>query len=170
MAEIIRLIDGVPQAAADDWAVLDAKEAPAAADFKRRLLPLAFALEHAAELRAHQPTGIWLEPQDEPAQAAPLFDRIALVAVSFPKFTDGRGYSTASLLRGRYGWRGELRAIGDVLQDQLFYLRRVGFDSFALRADRSIHEALRAFKDFSVTYQGAADDTRPLFARTGAPA
>ncbi len=71
------------------------------------------------------------------------------------------------LLRTRHGWRGELRALGDVLQDQLYALRRVGFDSFALRADRDPHAALRSFAPFSDAYQGAADRPLPAFRRTG---
>ena len=70
----------------------------------------------------------------------------------FPAFTDGRGYSTARLLRQRYGFAGELRAFGDILRDQLFELARCGFDSFVLRDDQDADDALRAFDDFSETY------------------
>ena len=73
--------------------------------------------------------------------------------------------SIAALLRSRYGFKGELRAIGDVLRDQLFYLQRVGFSAFALRADKDIHDALNALSDFSETYQGAIDQALPLFRR-----
>jgi uncharacterized protein (DUF934 family) len=89
----------------------------------------------------------------------------ALVAVNFPQFTDGRGYSSARLLRERYGWRGELRAIGDVFRDQLFYLARCGFDAFALRQGEDAQAALAAFDDFSDAYQTAADRPLPLFRR-----
>lgn len=82
-----------------------------------------------------------------------------LIALSFPAFKDGRGYSQARLLRERHGYTGELRAVGDVLQDQLFYLRRVGFDSFALRADRDAEAALAAFDTFSMAYQPGRDGT-----------
>lgn len=80
-------------------------------------------------------------------------------------FTDGRNYSNARLLRDRYGYKGELRAIGDVLRDQLFYLHRCGFDAYALRADKDPYEALESLKDFSVTYQAATDEPLPLFRR-----
>src|SRR5699024_2653247 len=76
-----------------------------------------------------------------------------LIAIDFPVFTDGRGYSTARLLRERYGYQGEMRAVGDVLIDQLFYLSRCGFDAFSLREDQSIDDALRALKTFSRSYQ-----------------
>jgi uncharacterized protein (DUF934 family) len=88
-----------------------------------------------------------------------------LVAVHFPKFTDGRGYSTARLLHERLGWQGELRAMGDVLRDQLFLMARCGFDSFALRDDQDPQAALSAFRDFSVRYQSATDEPQPLFRR-----
>jgi len=85
--------------------------------------------------------------------------------VSFPVFTDGRGYSIARLLRDRHGWTGELRAVGDVLRDQLFALARCGFDSFALRAGQDVQASLAAFGDFSVRYQSATDEPMPLFRR-----
>jgi len=108
-------------------------------------------------------TGVWLGPADDAAELA-IVGFPALVAIHFPTFTDGRGYSTARLLRERYGFRGELRAIGDVLRDQLYELARVGFDAFALRDDQDPHTALAAFADFSEDSQ-AAVDRGPLFAR-----
>ncbi len=108
--------------------------------------------------------GVRLGPVDEPEALAPYFDRITLIAVDFPKFTDGRGYSTARLLRMRYGWSGELRAIGDVLPDQVFYMQRCGFDSFEVRADKKLDTALAALDTFSVRYQGAEDEL-PLYRR-----
>lgn len=123
------------------------------------------ALLEAVYLDRAFPLGVWLEPQHDPALIAADAHRFALIAVDFPKFADGRGYSTAALLRSRYGFKGELRAIGDVLRDQLFYLKRAGFNAFALRADKDITDALRAFDDFSETYQGAVDQPLPLFRR-----
>ena len=120
--------------------------------------------EHRDGLRARDgPIGIWLEPADDPAALRDDLDRLALVAVHFPKFTDGRGYSIATLLRKRLGWRGELRAFGDVGRDQLFYLRRCGFDAFKLAAHRDPHAALASLEPFTVRYQGAVDDPVPLF-------
>jgi len=166
---LIRIVDGAPRVVADDWIVLPAGaqwEDPAGAP--RRLLPLALAKSHAARLAGVRPVGLWLAPDQDPADAVELFDRIDIIAVNFPSFTDGRGYSTAALLRTRHGWRGELRAIGDVLQDQLFYLRRVGFDAFALRADRDPHKALKAFSTFSDSYQSAVVPDLPRFRRVEA--
>lgn len=109
------------------------------------------------------PLGVWLAPGDDPAAIAGDLQRLALVAVHFPKFTDGRGYSTAALLRTRHGYRGELRAFGDVGRDQLYYLARCGFDSFRLADHRDPEAALAAFGDFTVRYQGSVDDAVPLF-------
>jgi uncharacterized protein (DUF934 family) len=129
-------------------------------------VPLAAWKERRAELRARRdPVGVWLKPEDDPKDIAGDLESLALVAVQFPKFTDGRGYSTASLLRQRYHYRGELRAFGDVGRDQLFYLARVGFDSFRLAEHRDPEAALASFNDFSVRYQGAVDDPVPLFRR-----
>lgn len=109
------------------------------------------------------PLGVWLKPDDDPADLAADLGWLSLVAVHFPKFTDGRGYSTASLLRLRYRYQGELRALGDVGRDQLFYLKRVGFDSFGLAPHREPVAALDSLDDFSLRYQGSVDDPVPLF-------
>lgn len=88
-----------------------------------------------------------------------------VIAVRFERFADGRGYSIATLLRTRYGYRGQLRAVGDVLRDQLFLMRRCGFNAFAVRADRDLAAALQGLKDFSEPYQGAVDEPQPLWRR-----
>ena len=81
----------------------------------------------------------------------------ALVAVYVERFADGRIFSIGNLLRTRYGFKNELRAVGDVLRDQLFFLKRSGFNSYLIRADRNAQEALQSLKDFSEPYQGAVD-------------
>src|SRR5690606_28300136 len=78
--------------------------------------------------------GLRVPGETEPEALAPELEGVALVVIAIPKFTDGRAYSLARLLRSRFGYRGELRATGDVLRDQLFYLSRVGFESFELKA------------------------------------
>ncbi len=87
------------------------------------------------------------------------------IAIDFPVFTDGRGYSHARILRGQLGYEGELRAIGEVLRDQIFYMHRVGFETFETAPGLSLESALEGLKDFSVTYQASADESRPLFRR-----
>lgn len=90
--------------------------------------------------------------EDPTADAADLA-AVPLIALDFPKFTDGRSYSYAQVLRTRHGYRGELRATGDVLRDQLRYMWRCGFDAFEVRADKSIEDALHAFDEFTIDYQ-----------------
>lgn len=122
------------------------------------IVPFAVWREQRADLiQRTGRTGVLLENTDDPRALAGDFDKLALIAVRFAKFTDGRGYSIARLLR-RLGWKGELRAVGDVLRDQLFYLSRCGFDAFQMREDQDGETALRAFSDFSAPYQPAANE------------
>jgi uncharacterized protein (DUF934 family) len=108
---------------------------------------------------------IRLEPSDDPASVAEDLGRAARVEVNFPKFGDGRGYSIARLLRERYGYRGELRAVGHITRDLLFFLESCGFDAFELREGENPHEALAAFEDFSESYQASVSRPVPLFRR-----
>lgn len=110
-------------------------------------------------------TGVCLQPGEEPEAIAADLGKLPLVAIHFPAFKDGRGYSYARELRTRYSYQGEIRAVGDVLRDQLFYMKRVGFNAFAVREDRDIEEALGGLNDFSVTYQGDVTDPRPIYRR-----
>jgi uncharacterized protein (DUF934 family) len=98
---------------------------------------------------------IRLEPGDDPAKIADALGAVARVEVNFPKFGDGRGYSIAKLLRERYGYKGELRAVGHITRDLLYYMERVGFDAFELREGEDPAQALAAFETFSVSYQRA---------------
>jgi len=109
--------------------------------------------------------GVELLGEHEPEHIEDELDKVDLIAIHFPKFADGRGYSLARLLRERHNYTGELRATGDVLRDQLFYMQRCGFNSFALREDRDINEAVQSLQDFSVTYQADVHETRPVYHR-----
>lgn len=130
------------------------------------IIPMSLWLEHGHALRARDGgLGVWLDAGEEIEDIASDLDKFQVVALNFPAFTDGRHFSTARLLRERYGYKGEVRAIGDVLRDQLFFMKRCGFDAYVVRADRDPYDALEGLKDFSETYQGAADDARPLFRR-----
>jgi len=151
----------------DAWVRLSADTADMSVDVPM-LMPLAEWRANRDRWLARAPRlGVLLGPADDPAEIASDFGALSLIAVDFPSFTDGRGYSTARLLRERYGWRGELRAVGEVLRDQLFLLARCGFDTFALADGQPMDEAVAAFSDFSETYQSAVD-RGPLFARRGA--
>ena len=109
--------------------------------------------------------GVWLAGDEDPAEIAGDLSHFEVIAVRFASFTDGRGYSIARLLRQRYGWAGELRAIGDVQRDQIFYLTRCGFDAFALRDGEDVNGVLSAFDDFSDAYQASVEQPQPLFRR-----
>jgi uncharacterized protein (DUF934 family) len=104
-----------------------------------------------------------LEPADDPATVS--LEGVTRVEVHFPKFGDGRGYSIARLLRERYGYRGELRAVGHITRDLLFFLESCGFDAFELREGENPQEALAAFEDFSESYQASVARPQPLFRR-----
>ncbi len=106
-----------------------------------------------------------LEPTDDPALLAGAVGLARVIAVNFPKFGDGRGYSIARLLRERYGYKGELRAVGEVARDHLQAMSRCGFDAFQLREGEDVQEALAAFDDFSDSYQATAAQPQPLFRR-----
>ena len=154
---------------ADDWTVLrlDVGQAPESTPVPdgKVMVPLALWQAQREALAARAQLGVWIAADERPEVLKGELDRFAVVAVDFPQFTDGRGYSIAYNLRMRLGYTGELRAIGDVLRDQLFQMHRCGFDAFATRQDRSIHDALKGLTDFSEVYQASVDEKAPLFRR-----
>ena len=162
----------------DDWTVVRAAEdgtlpAVDALPAGKIIVPLALwqaGREQLTASRSAAEIAVWLAAESDPAEIVADFDRIALIAVDFPVFRDGRGYSIARLLRERHGYKGEIRAIGDVLRDQLLLMFRCGFDAYAVRADRDLNDALKAFDEFTLQYQGAVDDPLPLFRRREAAA
>ena len=129
------------------------------------ILPLAVWLAQRDTLQARTDIGVWIASSERPEVLREDVARLPLIAVDFPKFTDGRGYSIAYQLRARLAYTGELRAVGDVLRDQLYYMQRVGFNAFDVRADRDVEDALQGLTDFSVPYQNSWDQKAPLFAR-----
>jgi uncharacterized protein (DUF934 family) len=133
------------------------------------IVPLRLWLERRAALIARGEAGVWLAPDEDPASLAADVARLPVVAIDFPQFTDGRGYSHARLLRGRYGYGGELRAVGDVQRDQLYYLAQCGFDAFLVREGKDAADALQSLDDFSDGYQLTQART-PWFRRRAANA
>jgi uncharacterized protein (DUF934 family) len=117
---------------------------------------------------ASQEIGIWLDTHETLESLIAQVDdinKLPIIAIHVARFADGRIFSLGTLLRTRYGYKNELRAFGDVLRDQLFFLKRSGFTSFLIRADRSAEEALASLKDFTAPYQGAVDEPKPVFRR-----
>jgi len=150
----------------DSWVLFDGDAArlPDGADV---LIPLDEWRERAQAWQARAGRiGILFAPTDDPRLLSQDDLRaLSLIAITFPRFTDGRAYSIARILRERLGWQGELRAVGDVLRDQLFLMIRCGFTSFALRSDQDPLQALSSFRSFSVRYQACVEEPSPLFRR-----
>tara|TARA_R110002049_G_scaffold23240_6_gene82191 strand:+ start:358 stop:876 length:519 start_codon:yes stop_codon:yes gene_type:complete len=131
------------------------------------LAPLTVWQTRHAELP--EGSGVWLAGDEDPADIADDLAALPVIGVNFPKFADGRGYSIATLLRSRYGYRGELRAIGDVLRDQFNYLARCGFDALqpteGRYSDAQLEATLASFDDFTEPYQASVAVSNPLFRR-----
>jgi uncharacterized protein (DUF934 family) len=108
-------------------------------------------------LKRGTPLGIRLHSDQPPETIAADLSHFAVVALEFPKFRDGRAYSYARLLRERYGFTGELRAVGEVLLEQLFFMLRTGFDVFDIQSADPLKDYRTALADFSVWYQPTAD-------------
>lgn len=140
-------------------------------DTGKVLVPLSVFIARKTELQARinqGEIGVWLDTHEVLAELVEHqadLNQLPIIAVHVERFADGRIFSLGVLLRTRYGYKNELRAFGDVLRDQLFFLKRSGFDSYLIRADRNAEEALLSLKDFSSPYQGAVDEARPAFAR-----
>ena len=148
----------------DTWTlVADDADVPAAGDV---IVGLArFTADADALLGRGGKVGVRVDPTDDVAPLAPYTDKLEVIAVNFPKFADGRGYSKARLLRDRHGYKGELRAVGDVLADQLYLMLRCGIDAFALKDGKDAALSIACLDDLNVAYQGASDDPRPLYRR-----
>lgn len=157
------------QTLADPWQILrpeaDADLSTVTVPTGQWLIPFALWQAQQPTLAARRDIGVWVSPNDDLAEVALNVAHWPLVAIDFPKFTDGRGYSIAWRLRNHYKYTGELRAIGNVLVDQLFFMLRVGFDSLALDPKVSVATAQRNLAPFPDCYQGSTDNPEPLFRR-----
>jgi uncharacterized protein (DUF934 family) len=153
----------------DDWTILQLAEGDTPETVTvpagKVIVPLKVWQAQQATLQGRGDIGVWIASDERPEVLKGEVQKFPVIAVDFPKFSDGRGYSIAYNLRARLGYTGELRAIGDVLRDQLFYMQRVGFNAFATRPDRNIHDALKGLTDFSEAYQASWDQKVPLFRR-----
>lgn len=153
----------------DDWTLVADDERLSTAkeviNFSRWSIAIGSEKEKLIAKREAGTLGIQLNAGDTADLLSTDCQGFALINVEFPKFADGRGYSAARLLRERYGFTGQLRAIGDVLFDQLFFMMRCGFNAMAMRADQDLELCVKGFETFSSSYQGDVNDTRPLFRR-----
>lgn len=152
----------------NEWVLVQRPEGDEALnvpEHQRALIPADMWLENREQFAGNNDIGVWLHGHEEPEILADHVQELPVVAVNFPKFSDGRGYSTARLLRERFGFKNELRAIGDVLLDQLQFMKRCGFDTYELRPDKDIRKAAKSLNFFSQGYQAATDTDLPLFRR-----
>jgi uncharacterized protein (DUF934 family) len=153
----------------DDWSVLRLNESDTPQTIVvpsgKVIVPLKVWLAQRDALQQRAELGVWLASDERAEDLRNDLEKFSVIAVDFPRFADGRGYSIAYHLRSRLGYRGELRAIGDVLRDQMFYMQRVGFDAFAPCVDKDINAALKGLSDFSLSYQASSDQPSPLFRR-----
>ena len=148
----------------DSWQRIAAPDALQALPEGDLILPLVYWRANGELLAGHNgKVAVCLNGDDSLDDVAGSLDRFELVALEFPGFTDGRSYSHARLLRDRFGYRGEIRAVGEVLRDQLFFMQRCGIDSFHVREDKDAEDALKGLSDFSVKYQTAADGAPPVY-------
>jgi uncharacterized protein (DUF934 family) len=151
----------------DDWKIVEQTDlAPEALPRQPVICPAPYWLAHRPALVGRPyPTAVWLDSHEEPDAIVPHLQRLALVAIRFPTFNDGRALSLAVLLRSRHRFTGELRAIGAVHEDLIHYMRRCGIDSFLLRSDGNVDVARRNYHAMSDFYQGSVIEPRPWFRR-----
>lgn len=128
------------------------------------IVPLAYWQSHREELlQRGSKVAVCINGDDELAEIEADLGEFELIAVEFPLFKDGRAYSLARALRQRYGYEGDIRAVGDVLRDQLYFMQRCGISSFQLKEGKDAEDALKGLSDFSVKYQSAVDGAQPIY-------
>lgn len=145
----------------DRWQLVeDAESLPASGDL---LVPLALYLEHKDALTTQSGyIAVRVNGDDDLTPVLESLDSFPMIAVEFPAFRDGRGFSLARILR-RAGFNGELRAVGNPARDQLGYMERCGFNAYEFSEEVYSDDFLKAFEEISVHYQGSADDPRPIY-------
>lgn len=148
----------------DPWTYLADEDAIPASGDVVVTLPRFLAARDELLARSGGRLGVLIAPADKVEDLAQDAPRFAMIAVSFPGYRDGRGFTTGRILRERYGYEGELRAVGDVLPDLIFFMLRCGFTSFALKSPDPERDFKVAAGTFSEAYQAAADGRRPVFA------
>lgn len=146
----------------DSWQLLTDEEQALPADGSV-ILPLA-RFEQAKADGSALTLAPLVNGDDDVNALLELAPTLELIAIEIPAFTDGRGFSFARMLR-RAGFKGQIRAIGDVTRDRLAFLTRCGFDAFQIPDDRYSDDILSALEEISVNYQGSADEPRPIYHR-----
>lgn len=150
----------------NEWRLIDKEQTidlSTLADTDNIILPFARWQENKAVVLGKVNIGLWLDSDESAEPLSSLCHEISLIAINFPVFSDGRGYSYSRTLRDHFGYRGEIRAIGDVLPDQMYFYHRCGFNSFLLRSDVNADTAINSLNDFSISYQAGSDQRTPIF-------
>jgi len=130
------------------------------------IVPLSVWIAQKAQLQARTDVGVWLDSDEVAESIGEEANHFPVIGVNFPGFMDGRAFSTARLLRERYGFKGELRAVGGFIRDQLCYLRRCGVNAFAFaNPEADLDIAVKSLNDFNEYYQASVDQPLPLFRR-----
>ena len=158
--------DGV--IAENTWTLLEKSEEAANCDLPagQIIVPLNVWQAQKASLASRADVGVWIDSDESAHDLGEDAKDLPLVAVNFPGFMDGRAFSTARLLRERYGFTGELRAVGHFMRDQLCYLSRCGVNAFAFASDETdLTEVMKSLNDFTEFYQASVNQPVPLFRR-----
>lgn len=130
------------------------------------IIPLSVWKAQQEQLASRTDVGVWLDSDEIAEDIGEAANRFPVIGVNFPGFMDGRAFSTARILRERYGFKGELRAVGNFIRDQLCYLRRCGVNAFAFsNPEADLDIALKSLNDFNEYYQASVDQPLPLFRR-----
>lgn len=155
--------------ASDHWTLLKTATGPeilSVVPGRNFIAPLQFWQNYQEEIEQYAGTfALWLDSHENVNDIDGDVNRFPLIALNFPVFSDGRSYSNARELRQRLNYQGEIRAIGDVLRDQLYLMSRCGFDAFQLRHDQDVQACLKAFSDFHDAYQASVAEPLPLYRR-----
>ena len=146
----------------DNWLLLDKDNAEENLSNDCIIVPLKIWQTQREQLEDHASLGVMLNSDESPQLILEDLAHFQVIAINFPAFVDGRGFSYARELRDTHHYQGEIRAVGGFIRDQLFFLKRCGFNAFAL-SNTDIDSALASFDDFSESYQEATDSQAPLF-------
>ncbi len=150
----------------DNWTRFEPGDDDAALPEGDIIVPLAYWQARREELLGREgKVAVCINGDDELSDIESELDGFELIAIEFPVFRDGRGYSMARALRQRHNFQGDIRAVGEVLRDQLYFMQRVGISSYQLKDGKDPQDALKGFTEFSVRYQGAVDNGEAIYSR-----
>ncbi len=148
----------------DEWQLISSNDETDASIEPNTIIPLS-VFEARKELAGRDDIGVWINNDVDIHTVADSIIKLPVIAIDFPTFMDGRGFSLARLLRERYNYKGEIRATGYVIRDQLCYLKRCGFNAFSFNEDIDLESTVTSLNDLTEAYQTSVDRPAPLFRR-----